>query len=325
MSSNLFARQSQMQPMAVAVRAYVATVNRNNETSLPFDPSAQGEFNLDQPPQPFFDLGWIDNFKRTSATKYEVLRTGPRSDLTAQFRSQYDAGVEFDFPSWGKMQMAVAGGGQQFNVLATPITSPLMGSGGTAIPAVYVQQGGSIVELPLTADALANFQIGDLVAVDWDYTGQTGYIGSGPAGAFLATALDAPSHVDLIRRVSFNVARVSNITGTSLFLGQALIGGAQPGMGVQKVCALLDREGDAYFQEWAALFVVEGGTGGRTCFYYPRLQAAASPGETQREVEAPLFANMLHAKLRAMPSVDPNDGETVLCYRSYFPAKNAKV
>ncbi len=84
-------------------------------------------------------------------------------------------------------------------------------------------------------------------------------------------------------------------------------------MGVQKVAALLDREGGTYFQEWAARFVVVGGTGGRACFYYPRLQAAASTSEEQREIETPLFSSMLHAKLRAMPSVDPNDGETVLC------------
>ena len=96
-------------------------------------------------------------------------------------------------------------------------------------------------------------------------------------------------------------------------------------MGVQKVAALLDREGGSYFQEWAALFVVTGGTGGRACFYYPRLQPAASTSELRQEIEAPLFSAMLHAKLRAMPSVDPNDGETVLCYRSYFPAKTAKV
>ncbi len=45
----------------------------------------------------------------------------------------------------------------------------------------------------------------------------------------------------------------------------------------------------------------------------------------RQEIEAPLFCTMLHSKLRAMPSTDPNDGETVLCYRSYFPAKTAKV
>ena len=180
-------------------------------------------------------------------------------------------------------------------------------------------------ELPLAADALENFQIGDMVAVDWDYQGQTGYVGSGAPGAYLATALDAASHVDFIRRTTFNVSRVSNKTSYSLALGERLIGGAQTGMGVQKVAALLDREGDSYFQEWAALFVVVGGTGGRACFYYPRLQAAASTGEVQREIETALFSTMLHAKLRAMPSVDPNDGETVLCYRSYFPAKTARV
>jgi hypothetical protein len=325
MNSNPYSRQSQMWPLAEAVRAYVAVVDRNTGSSVPFDPSGQGAFDLEQPPQPFLDLGWVESFKRTSATKYETLRAGPQSNLATQYRAEFDAGVEFDFPSWGKLQLALAGGGQQINVLATPQTSALMSSGGTAIPAAYVQDGASVVELPIATDALANFRIGDMVAVDWDYSGQTGYIGSGPPGSFLAAAVDAPSHVDLIRRVTFNVSRVATITATSLALAQRLPGGVQTGMGVQKVAALLDREGGSYFQEWAVLFVVVGETGGRTCFYYPRMQASASTGETQREIDAPLFANMLHARLRAMPSVDPNDGETVLCYRSYFPAMNARV
>ena len=325
MKSNPYARPSQMCPVTVAVRAYAVPIDRSAGTTVPFDPSVQGEFDLDLPPVPFLDLGWVENFKRTSATKYETLRTGPQSTLTTQYRAEYDAAVEFDCPSWGKLQMALAGGGQQINVLATPMTSLPQNSGGVPVPAVYVQAGASPVELPLAAGDLANFQAGDTVAVDWDYTGQAGYIGSGAPGMYLPAALDAASHVDLIRRVTFNVSRVSSVTSYSVVLGETLIGGAQTGMGVQKVAALLDREGGSYFQEWAGLFVVEGAGGGRMCFYYPRLQAAASTTEVQEEVEAPLFSKMLHAKLRAMPSVDPNDGETVLCYRSYFPAKTARV
>jgi len=199
-----------------------------------------------------------------------------------------------------------------------------MASGGAAIPAVYAQDGSTPLELVIPSAALSNFQVSDLVAVDWDYQGQAGYIGTGPAGTYLAAAVNAAANVDLVRRVTFNVSRVSNKTTTSLVLGEKLIGGAQTGMGVQKIAAFLDREGGSYFQEWAGLFVLAGSIGGRTCFYYPRLQAAAESGEVHREVEAPLFSGMLHAKLRAMPSVDPNDGETVLCYRSYFPAKNAR-
>ena len=325
MNSNPNAKVSQMLPLAQAVRAYLAPVDRNTGASVPFDPSGQGEFDLDLPPQPFLDLGWVENFQRTSSTKYDVLRSGPQGCATNQYRTQFDAEVEFDVPNWGKLQMALAGGGQQLNVLATPITSLLMGSGGIAIPAVYVQDEASAIELPLTPDALENFQVGDLVAVDWDYQGQTGYLGSGTPGAYLATPMDAASHVDLIRRVTFNVSRVSYKTDTSLYLAQRLMGGAQAGMGVQKVVALLDREGGTYFQEWAGLFVVDGKSGGRTCFYYPRLQAAASASEVQKEIAAPFTGNMLHAKLRALPSVDANDGETVLCYRSYFPARNAKI
>jgi hypothetical protein len=314
-----------MCPVAEAVRAYVAPVDRNQGTTIAFDPSGQGAFDLDAPPQPFLDVGWVENFRRTGATACEPLRTGPLGAVTTQYRAQLDGLVEFDLPNWGKLQMALAGGGQQINVLATPITSELRGSGGTAIPAVYVQDGASMVELPLMADALPAFCVGDVVAVDWDYQGQSGYIGSGVAGAYLPAALDAASHVDLVRRVTFNVSRVSNKTETSLYLAERLLAGAQTGMGVQKVAALLDREGGSYFQEWAALFVFSGGTGGRVCFYYPRLQTAVGASETQREIEGPLMSSMLHAKLRALPSVDPNDGETVVCYRSYLPAVNARV
>jgi hypothetical protein len=325
MNSNPNARRSQMWPLAEAVRAYVVPIDRNTGTTAPFDPSAQGEFDLDLPPVPFLDVGWVENFQRTSATKYEALRAGPQNTLTTQYRAQFDAGVEFDLPNWGKLQMALAGGGQQINVLATPTTSPLQSSGGTPFPAVYVQDGATIVELPVAAPDLDNFQVGDIVAVDWDYQGQTGYVGAGAPAAYVAAPMDVATHVDFIRRVTFNVSRVSNKTPYSLVLGQRLMGGAQTGMGVQKVAALLDREGGTYFQEWAALFVVVGRTGGRACFYYPRLQAAASTTEVRQEIEAPLFNTMLHAKLRALPSVDPHDGETVLCYRSYFPARTAMV
>ena len=167
-----------MWPLAEAVRAYVLPIDRNAGTSVPFDPSDQGEFDLDAAPSPFQDLGWVENFQRTSGTKYETLRTGPQSTLTAQYRAQFDAGVEFDLPNWGKLQMALAGGGQQINVLATPMTSLPRGSGGIATPAVYVQDGATMYELPLAAADLANFQIGDVVAVDADYTGQAGYLGA---------------------------------------------------------------------------------------------------------------------------------------------------
>ena len=325
MSTNPWAKTSQMWPLATAVRAYAAPVDRNTGSSLPFDPSAQGQFDLAEPPQPFLDLGWVENFQRTPTTKFEAVRNGLLGTTAAQYRAQLDASVEFDFPSWGKLQMAIAGGGEQINVLATPVTSPLMSSGGAAIPAAYVQPGSTAAEVVLTPNALDNFRIGDAIAIDWDYQGQAGYIGTGAAGMYLAAGIDAASHVDLIRRVTFNVSRVSSKTVTSLILGQRPMGGVQAGMGVQKIAAILDREGGSYFQEWAVLFIVEGGTGGRMCFYYPRLQTCSGASESEREVEASLFSGMLHAKLRALPSIDPNDGETVLCYRSYFPAKNAKV
>jgi hypothetical protein len=84
-------------------------------------------------------------------------------------------------------------------------------------------------------------------------------------------------------------------------------------------------EGGSFFQEWSALFVIPSDAGGRICIYYPRLQPCQSTSEDRREWAAPVFNTMSHASMRALPTTDANDGETVLCYRSYFPTEYAAV
>jgi hypothetical protein len=188
-----------------------------------------------------------------------------------------------------------------------------------------LQPGSTLTQLVLTPNKLANFNVGDIVAVDADYTGAIGYVGAGAPAAYLSSPLNPSTQSDFIRRVTFNVARVSSKTSTALLLAQPLIGMPTSGMGVQKVLAFVDREGSSFFQEWSGLFVIVGETGGRACFYYPRLQVAASGVETRQQFAAPLFGHMLHASLHALPTVDPNDDETVLCYRSYFPTPDAAL
>jgi hypothetical protein len=323
MSGEIFAKRSQMTPLGQGVRAYAAPVDRESGRYSAFDPAAQGEFDLDNPPNPFLDLGWVQNFKRSSSTKYEGLRNGPHGTVAAQYRTQIEAQVEFDFESWGKLQMALAGGTQEMNVLASPRISLPQGSGGAAIPASYVLDGSSDYRLILDREEMSKYEVGDLLAVDFDYTGSTGYIGSGAPAAYLAMALDGEVHKDYTRRVTFNLTRVESKTDNQLGLSQRLIASGQSGMGVQKVIAFVDREGGSFFQEWSGLFVIPGESGGRICVYYPRLQPCQSSAEQSREWAAPFFNTMSHASLRALPTTDANDGETALCYRSYFPAAHA--
>jgi hypothetical protein len=42
-------------------------------------------------------------------------------------------------------------------------------------------------------------------------------------------------------------------------------------------------------------------------------------------IAKPLSAVALRASFLALPHTDPNDGQTVLCYRSYFPAAMAAL
>jgi len=169
--------------------------------------------------------------------------------------------------------------------------------------------------------------------VDLDYQQQTGYVGSGIAAAYVTSAAAVKQDPNYVRRVTFNVGRVAEVTSTSVVLAQPLLGGVPTaGAGAQVVIAFVDREGGSFFQEWSALFVAEEESGGRVCFYYPRLSpgsASRAAGRNVREEGAalakPLTSVALRASFLALPFVDTNDGQPALCYRSYFPAGMAGV
>ncbi|HEY3973748.1 MAG TPA: hypothetical protein VGM18_12135 [Candidatus Sulfotelmatobacter sp.] len=318
-----------MVPVIRQMRAYFAPVNRVTETPTIFDPGQNAAFLLDSPPAPWLDLGWVENFERWYDTPTDVVRSGARTLPAAQFRGPLEARVEFDFRQWGKLQMALAGGSEHMNVLApaSASTSPEP-SGGTPEPAVAVLSGSTASVLVFGSGVASAFSVGELIAVDLDYQQQIGYVGSGIAAAYVSSPAAVNQDPNYVRRVTFNVGRVAEVTSTSVVLAQPLLGGVPAvGASAQVVVAFVDREGGSFFQEWSALFVGEAESGGRVCFYYPRLSAGcvkAPAGKLLREdiavIQKPLSAFALRASFLALPYTDTNDGQSVLCFRSYFPA-----
>jgi hypothetical protein len=184
---------------------------------------------------------------------------------------------------------------------------------------------GNIIALA-SADA-AKFSAGSIIALDADYTGQTGFVGSPVSGAYVRTAL---TDVDYIRRVTFNVALVSQTSTTGLTLAGPLPGGAPAaGSKLQAVTGFVDREGGSFYQEWSALFVMEGSQGERIFFHYPRLQTASSSQEAALPLDSKQKSGqarvLLKGQFLALPVTDPLDGERVVCYRSFLPAVHALV
>jgi hypothetical protein len=232
-----------------------------------------------------------------------------------------------------------------------------------------VLAGSTANELVFGIDVVSAFVVGNLIAVDVDYQQQIGYVGSGISAAYVSSAAKVNNDLNYVRRVTFNVGRVVEVTATSVILAQPLLAGAPAtGASAQVVAAFVDREGGSFFQEWSALFIAEPESGGRVCFYYPRLSpnpGAGSGGVTMKsgagwkppksggaaktsgtantqgngtrsssqkflredseEIARPLSSLGLHASFIALPFTDTNDGQTVLCYRSYFPAAMAAV
>jgi hypothetical protein len=314
------------------VRAYFAPVNRAAGAPSIFDPAQSGGFSLDEPPAPWLDLGWIDKFKRKSGTKVAALRGGAPGFPLSQVRTEIDSTVSMEFQSWGKLQMAVTAGSEQMNLLATAIGAAPNGSGGAAAAAVPVQSGSTATFLNLAAGQSSAFSAGQMVVVDVDYAGQSGFVGSGVSGAYISATPTVSPDVNYVRRVSFNIGRVTQVTSAGLQLAQPLIAGAPvSGMQVQTVIGFVDREGSNFFQEWSGLFVIPGEQGDRVLLYYPRLQIAASAGEALGALTAPLepVSKLLQlaqtAEFRALPVTDANDGTQAICFRSYIPAAFTNV
>jgi hypothetical protein len=307
-------------PIARRVRAYFAPVARANDTATIFDPAQSGRFLLDSPPAPWLDLGWCTGFRRSTDTAgITPLRAGAQALVAAQARTAADATVQLEFATWGKLQLALSCGSQQMNLLAANIGATAGPSGGDAIAAVALDPASTATSLVVNA-AASQFSIGDLVVVDADFTGQTGFVGAGVSGAFIRSATDVTG-VDYIRRISLNVGRIANIAGGSLALEQPLLAGVPAaGMRVSRVTGFVDREGGSYFQQWSALFVMEGEQGDRILFHYPRLESMHGAAEAAAPLAAPLQQLRLAAAFRALPVRDSADGESVLCFRSYLPA-----
>jgi hypothetical protein len=319
-----------LRPVARQTRAYFAPVNRVSGATAIFDPSQNSGFELDPPPAPWIDLGWIENFQRTSTSQIEGLIGGAMGAVSAQARHALGARVDFEFRDWGKLQMALAGGAEHMNVLATDPSASPEGSGGIPLAAVPILAGSTAEELVLGAGAIAGFQVGDLVACDVDYAQQVGYVGTGISGAYVQSPENVLQDANYVRRVTFNIGRIALVTGTSLLLTQALPGGVPAaGASVQQVIAFVDREGGAFLQQWSGLFVAEEESGGRVCYFYPLLSPCTVKAEWTREtlveIHKPIGALALQASFAALPTVDTNDGAVVLCYRSYFPASAAAV
>ena len=314
-------------PVVRRVRAYFAPVNRAAQAPVLFDPSQQGEFSLDAPPAPWISLGWIQDFARNSASKSTPVLTGIPASALAQVRESLQAQVSLEFLSWTKLTMALATGSQHMNVLAPASGASPAADGAAAAPAVIPQSGSTSTSILLAATDAAKFFAGSIVALDMDYAGQTGFVGSPVAGAYVRQTI---TDVDYIRRVTFNVALVSQVNSTGLTLAEPLPGGAPAaGAKLQAVTGFVDREGGSFYQEWSALFVMQGSQGERIFFHYPRLQAMAGAEEA---IAALNMKNqngqsrvMLKGKFLALPVIDPLDGEQVVCYRSFLPAANALV
>jgi hypothetical protein len=324
MATNWFSAPA---PVARRVRGYFAPVNRVAQTPVLFDPAAQGGFSLDAPPSPWISLGWVQAFTRKPGSKSSPVLAGVPAGTLEQVRETLEAQVGLQFLSWTKLTMALATGSQHMNVLAPASGAVAAAVGAQASAAVIPQTGSTATTILLAAADVVKFVAGSIIALDMDYTGQTGFVGAPISGAYVRQAL---TDVDYIRRVTFNVGLVSQVNSTGLTLTEPLPGGAPAtGSKLQAVTGFVDREGGSFYQEWSALFVMQGSQGERIFFHYPRLQTMASAEETAIPLDGKHQGGqsrvLLKGQFLALPVTDPLDGECVVCYRSFLPAANALV
>jgi hypothetical protein len=312
MSTPALVMQPGLPPAVRRVRGYFAPVNRLTSVPAAFDAATVASFDVDAPPAPWVDLGWITGFARTSGTKLQVVESGAPGTVLLQGRQSLGATLSMTFERWSKLTMALTCGAQQINVLQA-----------NANP-VAIAAASSTATFLSTPNGAGTIQAGDMIAVDADYGGQTGYLGAGASAAYLTTAIATDVH--WIRRMTLNVGRVTAVAAAGLQLTEPLLAGVPAqGMQAQSIAALQDREGGTFFQEWSGLFCMQGEQGDALFFYYPRLQTTVGPTEAVEPIAAPLSQLLLNGQFVALPVIDSVDGSQVCCYRTYLPCANAQV
>ncbi len=301
------------------VRLYLAPVDRTDVLPVAFDPVQMGRFALNAPPPGWMDAGIILNFERAPGAAVVPIQSGSPATVKTQSRSALEEQVSWTFPAWSRVAMALSGGVQTMNLLATATGAHANPSGGPAAAAEPVLTGSTATVLQLASTTAV--QAGDVVVVDVDYASTTGFIGSGAAGTYVVASATMPD-AHYTRRVSLNVARVLSVAAGVVTLASPLLAGAPTtAMKVALVEGFVDRTSGAYLPEWSALIVMDGVQGDRLLLHYPRLQpVGASAAEVSSAVAAGVDRWRPCARMRALPVTDATDGSTAICFRSYMPA-----
>ncbi len=112
------------------------------------------------------------------------------------------------------------------NLLSAASGGVLGADGAVAATAVVVQSGSTGSSIVLVAADAAKFTAGSKIAVDVDYTGQTGYVGTPIAGAYVRQPL---TDVVYIRRVTYQCSARFAVSSTGLTLAEPLPAGVRCG------------------------------------------------------------------------------------------------
>lgn len=312
-------------PVVRRIRAYMAPADRAARMPTVFDAARYGRFELDNPPSPWIDLGWVRHFTRKSNSKRVQVETGIPASTAEQVLQSVAAEVSFEFLSWTKLSMALSTGSQHMNLLAAEDGGAPAGCGSSAVPALNVKSGSTATRIALEGQDSSRFSAGDVVVIDVDNDGRTGFIGTPIPAAFVRHKIE---DVDYIRRVSFNVAVVSEVNADGITLATALPGGVPDSDAkMQLVKGFVDRESGSFHLEWSGLFAIEGTQDERVYYYYPRLQTKTGAEEHMGPIDktGEYERVLLMGQFLALPVTDPLDGERVLCYRSFLPVPNALI
>jgi hypothetical protein len=323
----------------------------------------QGPFNTNNMPAGWFDLGWIKDFKITPQSKIGSIASGYRGATRAKVRGQVGEEFEFKFREFSRLALKISTGCEVFNFLAAgqaSTTSPLGTSGTAGVPlgaSGYQATGGTATQpgvagLPclfLPAGSGSLFAAGQMIVADVDYDKvSTGFIGSNGIPVYVN---NAPQDVDFIRRtsdftnliVSVVAGPIAGIAGNqdALVLKEVFAGGGasssvNPGSvspaqtsKVQKITGWSSREGGTFIMDWSGLFVMDTIDGDQFAFYYPHISISQF-----KDMDAWSITNVgttdetgyeLDATFESLAFDDPNDGETVVGYRAYYPSANTGV